>query len=185
MKHRERKDADPRRIHIYTGEGKGKTTSAIGLAMRAAGGGYKVCIFQFLKGGGEASGELGALKKLKNDISFVRFEEVHPMFGRGKVSKASLKKRIKDDCNVVKSRIRSGRYDVVILDEIINALSEGFMSMRDIAGIIRIKPAGTELILTGRQAPQRLIDIADYVTEMKSVKHPFRHGVQARKGIEY
>lgn len=176
-------------IHLYTGTGKGKTTAAIGMAMRAAGQGFRVCVFQFLKGGDRPGGEMRFAQKTRCGIDFVRFAEAHPMFaeksGCRKDYKRRLSRRLKADCKIAARRARSGRYDMVVLDEIVNALTEGLISRDDLLGILNARPLTTELVLTGRYAPPEIIDMADYVTEMKDVKHPFRSGIRARKGVEY
>lgn len=173
-------------IHLYTGDGKGKTTASLGLAMRAAGWGRKVCIFQFMKrmmsGERKASGSFG--KKLK----IVAFDQRHPIFGR-KVARGRareiLKKRLFVDMERVKRIISRGNYDIIILDEIINAVSGKFITKEDVISLMEIKSGRHELILTGRGAPKWLISKADYVTDMRPVKHPFSKGLKARKGIEY
>lgn len=173
-------------IHVYTGEGKGKTTAALGLALRAAGWGRKVCVFQFLKK--SACGEKKAGALLRGRITIVTFGQRHPIFFKGPLRKktaAKLKKSIPRDLAAVKKTIRAGAYDIIILDEIINAINEGFLKKADILPILNLKTRSSELILTGRGAPQWLIKRADYATRMVAVKHPYEKGVAARKGIEY
>ncbi|MBI4336096.1 MAG: cob(I)yrinic acid a,c-diamide adenosyltransferase [Candidatus Omnitrophica bacterium] len=175
-------------VHIYTGDGKGKTTAALGLAMRACGQGMKVLLVQFLKPKGRTSGELKSINKLKG-IDVMRFDESHPIFwgnGDGKDSKKldDLKRGLKERSLEVEAFVLSGKYDVIILDEAVNCVSQGLMDINALKHIMLHKPEKAELVLTGRGAPKELIDIADYVTEMKEVKHPYRDGVKARKGIE-
>ncbi len=174
-------------VHIYTGNGKGKTTAAIGCALRAVGQGFKVAIFQFLKGGGLDSGEIKALK-VKRNCKAVRFKQVHPCFQKNKKDiKCSnlLKKRIKQDFTKAKSEIFSKKYDVVILDEIIVAVRDGYISEAELIDLIDEKPLGVELLLTGRGATKDLIAWADYVTAMHPAKHPYSKKVPPRKGIEF
>jgi cob(I)alamin adenosyltransferase len=170
-------------IHVYTGEGKGKTTAAFGLAKRAAGHSKKVLILQFLKSMMRDSGEIASAKR--TGIKVIRFEDqATPLFDPA-VKVEDLKKAIKNAIEVSINEIKSGSYDIVILDEFNTVLSCEYAKIRDAEEIINAKPEGLELIFTGRGAPQGLIDLADYVTEMKMVKHPFKKGVKARKGIEF
>jgi len=166
-------------IQIYTGNGKGKTTAALGLALRAASAGLSVYLMQFLKNG--AYNEMKAIKKIKN----IRAEQC----GRGCLIKRKAKK-IDIDCAVkgllrARETIMSGRYDIVILDEISVALQLGLLKTGDIIDVMNQKPCHVELVLTGRYCPGALKRRADLVTEMREVKHPYQKGVKARPGIEY
>lgn len=170
-------------IHVYTGKGRGKTTSAIGLAMRAAGHGKKVLILQFLKGGAKDSGEIVAAKK--SDIKVKRFKgQISPLFN-SRIRISELKKSVKEAIAFSIKEIKSGKYDLIIMDEFNNLLGSNYASISDVKKIIKQKPQGTELIFTGRGAPEELIKMADYVTEMRMIKHPYNKGVKARKGIEF
>lgn len=171
-------------IHIYTGEGKGKTTAAIGLAVRAAGNGMKVLFVQFLKGG-EESGELKIFKGLQENIEVIRFDQRHPIFFKKGDTKEGLINAAKEALRLIDERIKSGKYDLVVLDEINNLIVQGWADVNELTDIIRKRPEGVEIVLTGRGASEELIDMADYVTEMSAVKHPFKKGIKARKGIEY
>jgi len=167
-------------IHIYTGNGKGKTTSAFGLAMRASGQGLKVCIFQFLKPKGLLCGEEICIHKIKG-LSVRRFEQAHPMFG----CSPKLKKNIKKDFEQAKKAVLSKRYNMVVLDEIINIVDQKFISKKNFLTLLKSTPKKVELVLTGRGDISDLEGYADYVTVMIDKKHPFRSKVGARKGIEY
>ncbi len=171
-------------LHIYTGEGKGKTTAAIGLAIRAAGNGMKVLFVQCLKGG-EESGELKIFKKIQENIEVIRFDQRHPIFFKKGDTKEGLVNAAKDALNLIDEKIKSGKYNLVILDEINNVVSQGWADINELTNIIRKRPEGLEIVLTGRGASEELIEMADYVTEMRAVKHPFKKGIKARKGIEY
>jgi cob(I)alamin adenosyltransferase len=166
-------------IHIYTGEGKGKTTAALGLAIRAAGADKRVFIAQFLKG--RQYSELNSLKKLKN-ITVQQF---------GTICFVRKTPRPKDimlaEEGLVKARkiIQSKRFDVVILDEINFVIHLKLLNIEKIIEIIKSVPKNIELILTGRYASEQLIKLADYVTDMKEIKHPFRKKITGRKGIEF
>ena len=170
-------------IHVYTGEGKGKTTAAFGLAKRAAGHGKKVLILQFLKSKMQDSGEIISAKK--TGIKVIRFEDqTTPLFDPN-IKVDGLKKAVREAVALAIKEIKSGSYDVVILDEFNTALGCDYADMKDAEAIIDGKPEGLELIFTGRGAPEGLIELADYVTEMRMIKHPFEKGVKARKGIEF
>ncbi|MFZ3064709.1 MAG: cob(I)yrinic acid a,c-diamide adenosyltransferase [Nitrospirota bacterium] len=171
-------------IHIYTGEGKGKTTAAIGLAVRAAGNGMKVLFVQFLKGG-EESGELKIFKGLQENIEVIRFDQRHPIFFKKEDTKEGLINAAKEALRLIDEKIKSGKYDLVVLDEINNLIFQGWADVNELTDIIRKRPEGVEIVLTGRGASKELIEIADYVTGMKAIKHPFKKGIKARKGIEY
>ena len=167
------------KVHIYTGPGKGKTTAALGLAVRAAGAGLKVCIYQFIKGKG--CGELKILNKIKN----IRIEQC----GRGCFIKGKPRATDMECAHLGLARARldimMGRYDLAILDEANVAIKLGLIDIADMLDIIKNRPAHVELVLTGRDADKRLVAVADYVTCCAKVKHPFDKGLSARCGIEY
>lgn len=168
-------------VQVYTGNGKGKTSAAFGLALRAAGNGLKVYIIQFIKGGFEY-GELYVVDKIPNLTL--------KAFGRGKFVMAKPPEqedvRLADEAlQHAKKIVKSGKYDVVILDEVAVALDLKLICLKDVLELIRSKPEHVELVLTGRNAPQEIVEVADLVTEMKEVKHPFSKGFPARKGIEH
>ncbi|MDP8229970.1 MAG: cob(I)yrinic acid a,c-diamide adenosyltransferase [Candidatus Gorgyraea atricola] len=173
-------------IHIYTGNGKGKTTSAFGLAMRASGQGLKVCVFQFFKPEKLVCGEEISAKELS--IEVVKCEECHPLFmgqvtsdkGQGKVKKA-IERMVKEAEKVMFSK----KYGMVVLDEVINVIDQGFFSKEKFLKLLKSVPQELELVLTGRGDISGIEEHADYVTAMIDKKHPFRSKVGARKGIEY
>jgi len=170
-------------IHVYTGGGKGKTTAAMGLAMRAAGHGKKVLILQFLKSRVKNSGEIITAKK--SNIKVIRFKgQTTPLFD-SRVKLSELKDSIKKSIAISIKEIKSNLYDFVIMDEFNALLSSGFANMEDVKKIIEAKPERVELVFTGRGASKELMKIADYVTEMRMIKHPFNKGVKARRGIEF
>jgi cob(I)alamin adenosyltransferase len=175
-------------IHIYFGDGKGKTSAAIGLAMRAAGNGLKVLVVQFFKPETTFSGERAYAREARRKIIFHNLKFRHPFMARGR-SSAFLKKQIKGEVEkalaLVKMEWKNGIWDVVVLDEINNALAGGFISWPRFAAFLRSRPAKVELICTGRGAPRNLLVLADYATEMKKIRHPFDRKIPARKGIEF
>ena len=164
-------------VQIYTGNGKGKTTAALGLAMRAVGQGFKVIMIQFLKG--EESGEL----------LFV--EQYHP-FEIVQLNKGSCFQQSDDELQSVVGKtlsyaqetLMSEQYDMVILDEVFVAISKGLLLEEDILRLMRDKPDHVELVLTGRIAPPGIVREADLVTDMLMIRHPFTEGIGQRKGIE-
>ena len=174
-------------VHIYTGDGKGKTTSSFGLAMRAGGQGLKVIIFQFLKPKSLITGEEISAKKIRN-LKVVKYEQEHPMFrggGRRAKGEEEIKKSVQRMMLDVKKAIFSKKYDMVILDEVINVIDQGFAGKREFLELIRKTPEGVELVLTGRGDISEIEEFADYITIMIDKKHPFRQKINARRGIEY
>jgi cob(I)alamin adenosyltransferase len=165
-------------IHIYTGSGKGKTTAALGLGLRAAGAGLKVYMIQFMKG--RRYSEIDAVENLPNfTIS---------QFGRDEF--VSKEKPEQIDINLAQQGLERARevikgYDLVILDEINVAVDYNLISLEDVLRLLKEKPEGVELVLTGRYASPELVKQADLVTEMLEIKHPYEEGVLARKGIDY
>lgn len=166
-------------IQVYTGGGKGKTTAALGLALRAAGAGLKVYIGQFIKTG--KYNEIKALKKLKRNIKVEQFGRGCFINKKPTILDITLAKR---GINIVKDVISKGEYDVVILDEINIALYFKLIALKDIIEILKNKPKNMEIILTGRKAPKEILNLAGLVTEMREIKHYYKRGVKARRGIE-
>lgn len=167
-------------VHVKTGDGPGKTTSAFGLALRAAGRGMRVLIVQFMKRGDY--GEVVAIRHVPGvEVrQYGREGFVHPE--RPGEEDVELARRALEDA---KREIMEGRYDLVILDEVNVALSFGLLELSEVVRVIKEKPAHVELVLTGRWAPKELYELADYVTEFVEVKHPWRRGVAGRAGVEY
>ena len=166
-------------VQVYTGNGKGKTTAAFGLALRAAGAGLPVFIAQFAKVG-EYS-ETFALQRFSDLIILRQFGSGR--FIRGEPSEEDVR-TAKDGLKEAAEALHSGKYKVVVLDEANIAAFFGLFSVEDLLALINDKPGDVELLITGRNADPRIVDRADLVTEMRDVKHYYNHGVQARKGIE-
>jgi len=166
-------------VQVYTGNGKGKTTAALGLALRAAGAGLKVFIAQFVKG--TQASELDALERLSDLITVKQFGRGN--FIHDEPSEADVQAAQKG-LSEVKSCIASGEYQLVILDEANIATHLRMFSVEDLLSVIDGKPDDVELVITGRKADPRVIERADLVTEMVEVKHYYQKGVEARKGIE-
>jgi len=166
-------------VQVYTGNGKGKTTAAFGLALRAAGAGLKVYVGQFLK-----KGEYSELNSINRFKDLIKVEQFGGKRYIGQEIKEEDRELAKKGFKKIKEIIFSGEYDVVILDEINIALYFKLIPENDLIDLIKNKPSDVELVLTGRYASSQIIKIADLVTEMRKIKHYFSKGVTARKGIE-
>src|SRR5680860_739655 len=172
-------------ILINTGGGKGKTTAAIGCALRSAGHKQKVLILQYIKGTMN-TGELKSIERLKPYVEifqtgkgFIKYKEGKPFITE------EDKKDARQAYEFSIKKIENGSYDLIILDEIINLLNFSLISFEEVKKIISSRPEGSSVILTGSGAPMELIELADTVTEMKEIKHAFNKGIMAKKGIEY
>jgi cob(I)alamin adenosyltransferase len=166
-------------IQVYTGNGKGKTTAALGLAIRAAGAGLKVFMAQFIK-----MGEYSEIKALKRFADLITVEQFGVgRFIKGKPSKEDIE-AARNGLEKVKAILSSGEHNVVIMEEANVAAKLGLLSVPDLLEIMAAKPYDVELVITGRGADSRIIEQADLVTEMKEIKHYFQKGVAARVGIE-
>lgn len=165
-------------IQVYTGCGKGKTTAALGLALRAAGAGLKVYIAQFAKG--KECSELKVLKKIKN----IKIEQ----FGSCRFIKKVTKKDMalaKSGLNAVKRVLKTKKYNVIILDEINVVMGLKLLRLNEVLALIKKVPKKLELILTGRSANLEILKLADLISEIKEIRHYFNKGVKARRGIEF
>ena len=166
---------------VHTGEGKGKTTAALGLALRAIGMGMKVIMIQFMKGTWKY-GELETAKRLAPDFTILPMGEGFTWETKNRKKDIALSKKTWAFC---KETIEGKKYDLVILDEINYVLGYGFLNTKEVVDFLKKKPEELHLVLTGRNAPKELIEVADLVTEMKEVKHPFQKGIIAQRGIEF
>ena len=169
---------------VYTGKGKGKTTAALGIALRAVGYGKKICMIQFIKGSWHY-GEMHSSKRLEPEFEIIAI-------GRGFVGiiddttpKEEHENIAKEAIKISIEKIQSGKYDIVILDEINYAINLDLVKVEDVLNLIKSKPPGLDLVLTGNYAKDEIIELADLVTEMKEVKHPFQRGIKAKKGIDF
>jgi cob(I)alamin adenosyltransferase len=167
-------------IQIYTGSGKGKTTAALGLALRSAGAGHKVFFAQFVKK--TKCSEHKALERFSDLVTLVQFGT--GFIRGGKITKAQIaaaKRGIED----AKKAVFSSSYDVVVLDEINIAVHYGLVDVEDVLDLLESKPSHVEVLLTGRYADERIAEKADLITEMKEIRHYMHKGITARKGIEF
>jgi cob(I)alamin adenosyltransferase len=171
-------------VIVYTGKGKGKTTAALGIVLRAVGHGYKVGMIQFIKGEWYY-GELTSSKRLEPEFEMIAagkgfvgiIDDDHPI--------EEHQGAAKDAIALAKEKIASGIYDVMILDEVNYAAKLNLISEQDILDTIAARPEKTSLVLTGNYVPQSVIAVADLVTEMREIKHPYQKGVKAKKGIDF
>ncbi len=170
-------------IHCYTGNGKGKTSAALGVAFRAAGYGWNTCVIQFVKGDW-LSGELEAAKQFPN-IDIIPAGKGFYKILNDKLSKEDHQKAAHEALTTIQTRIQSGKYSLIVLDEVNVAVSLGLIPAETILKIIKNTPQGIHFALTGRNAPEEFIEIADLVTEMTEIKHPFNEGVTAKKGLDF
>ncbi len=180
-------------VQVYTGPGKGKTTAALGLALRAVGHGLRVCFVQFMKGGSE-SGERKAAERLAPELEMRAFGSAR--WGDASKSPAGTpwwklppseedRARAQEGIAFARQVVMGGEYDIVVLDEVLGALRAELVALEQVMELARGKPEHVELVLTGRAAPPEVLEAADLVTEMNAVKHPFDRGIEARRGIEY
>ena len=174
-------------VQVYTGDGKGKTTAAFGLALRAAGQGNKVLIYQFLKPPTVDTGERSALRL---GAAGIRIEALDLPWDMStswadKKAVAQMQAAIRQVLEKMAAQAEKRLYDVLILDEIVFCLSKGLARLEDVKNLIHRKDPAVEIVLTGRGATEELMELADLVTEMRNVKHPLDKGMPARRGIEY
>jgi cob(I)alamin adenosyltransferase len=171
-------------VLIYTGKGKGKTTAALGIVLRAVGHGLKVLMIQFIKGEWYY-GELSSSKRLTPEFEMIAagkgfigiLDDDHD-FGEHK-------KSAKDALILAKEKISSKKYDIIILDEINYAINLKLVSTEEVLELINVRPKDTSIVLTGNYAPLEIIKVADLVTEMNEIKHPYKYGIKAKRGIDY
>lgn len=171
-------------VHIYTGEGKGKTTAAIGLSVRAAGQGVRVLIVQFFKEDMVSSGEKNFFAGSPS-VEILRSNCRHPIFTGANTDLAGVKRSVVETFERAKKRAMEGTIGLLVLDEVMSAINGGWIKVDEVLDFLDNRPPGIEVVLTGRNAPVELIKAADYVTEMLKIKHPFDEDIAARKGIEF
>lgn len=187
-------------IHVYTGDGKGKTTSAMGLAMRAIGHGHKACVVQFMKGGRYFGELLLAEDMLSKHLTFAQFGQGCPHsdeIAEGKLKCGDCRGCFRpfeeesiqagNALKYAKKMIKSGDFNMVVLDEVNTVMSKKYIDSKEVLDLMMSKPKNVELVLTGRGAPREIVAAADYVSEIKAIKHPFdkRKQLTGRRGVEY
>ncbi|MGC8893785.1 MAG: cob(I)yrinic acid a,c-diamide adenosyltransferase [candidate division WOR-3 bacterium] len=167
-------------VHVYTGDGKGKTTAAFGLALRTLGHGGRVFVVQFMKKG--KTGEARALSAFGDSVRVI---QTGPSGFLGPDNRGRFLRAARSGFETLRDALCSGEYDLVIGDELAVAVGLGLIPVEEVLELVSERPAGTELVITGRCAPRELIEAADLVTEMREIKHYYKKGVKARRGIEF
>lgn len=171
-------------VIVYTGNGKGKTTAALGLCVRAVGYDEKVCIIQFIKGSWKY-GELDGIKRLAPNVELYQKGLGFVGIIDDKLDKSEHIKAANEAVEFAREKIESDKYDIVILDEINVAVGLELIKVEDVMELIDCKPELMDLVLTGRNARQEIIERADLVTEMREIKHPYQKGIMAQRGIDF
>ena len=171
------------KVHLYIGDGKGKTTAAAGLCARAAGHGLKVLFLQCLKDG--TSGEVAPLKQLGVQTMHIAPPGGQFYFTMNEQQKLAYKQAHLRTFLQIKQQCLQGQWDLLVLDEGLDALALGLWDKQEVYSFIKTRPSYVELVLTGRQADGELTDLADYITRLVKVKHPYEQGCGAREGVEY
>ena len=171
-------------VIVYTGKGKGKTTAALGIALRAVGYNQKVCMIQFIKGSWHY-GEMTSSKRLEPEFELTAIGKGFVGIIDDKSPIEDHKKVAEEALQVARSKINSKIYDIVILDEINYAVNLNLINLEDVLEIILNKPDDVSLVLTGNHVKNEVIEKADLVTEMREIKHPFKSGIKAKKGIDF
>ena len=169
---------------VYTGKGKGKTTAALGIALRATGYKKKICMIQFIKGSWHY-GEMESSKLLEPEFEMVAIGKGFVGIIDDKSPKEDHQKVAKEAIKISNEKIQSGKYDIIILDEINYAVNLNLISLEDVLELIESKPENVDLVLTGNYAKEEVIEVADLVTEMREIKHPFQKGIKAKEGIDF
>lgn len=169
-------------IQVYTGNGKGKTTAAMGSALRALGHKMNVCIIQFFKIK-NYYGEQKKIKKFKN-LKFYPFAQKHPRFYKN-IRTKDIKNECEKAVRLIAGIIKEKKCDMLILDELNVAIRDGYIEVEKIVGMLKNRPDKMEVIITGRYADKKILKLADLITDMRIVKHPYYTGIKSRKGIDY
>ena len=171
-------------VIVYTGKGKGKTTAALGMALRAIGYNYKICMIQFIKGSWHY-GEMMSSKRLEPEFELIAVGKGFVGILDDKSPRKEHERVAQEALLLSKEKIESKKYDIIILDEINYAVNLGLIKLEEVLNIIKIKPPKLNLVLTGNYAKKEIMDVADLVTEMREIKHPFKSGLKAKRGIDF
>jgi cob(I)alamin adenosyltransferase len=171
-------------VIVYTGNGKGKTTAALGMALRAVGYNHKICLIQFIKGSWPY-GEMESAKRLEPELELIIVGKGFVGIIDDKSPREEHVKIAKEAIKISKEKIQSGKYNIIILDEVNYAINLDLIDVKDVLELIKSKPENLNLVLTGNHAKKEIIEAADLVTEMREIKHPFKSGIKAKKGIDF
>ncbi len=171
-------------VIVYTGNGKGKTTAALGMALRAVGYNHKSCVIQMIKGSWPY-GEMESAKRLEPELELIIAGKGFVGIIDDKSPREDHVKIAKEAIQISKEKIQSGNYNIVVLDEVNYAINLDLIDVNDVLELIKSKPENLNLVLTGNHAKNEIIEAADVVTEMKEIKHPFKSGIKAKKGIDF
>ena len=171
-------------VIVYTGKGKGKTTAALGMVLRAVGHGFKVAMIQFIKGSWYY-GELTSSSRLEPDFELVAAGKGFVGIMDDNKPKEDHVRAAREALQISREKITSGKYDIIILDEINYAVNLKLISADDVLELIKLRPKKITLVLTGNYANDKVIEAADLVTEMKEIKHPYREGRKAKRGVDF
>jgi len=169
-------------IHIYFGDGKGKTTAAVGLCVRCVGNGGKVLFYQFMKNG--SSGEISILKKIDGVYVIDGYKKAKFVKDMTEEEKKDAEIYYTEQFESIINRVNKEEFDLLILDEAVNAINNNYISLERMIEFLDNKPFGLEIVLTGSKPDKKLFDIADYVSDILKIKHPFDRGIGSRKMIE-
>lgn len=170
-------------IHIYTGDGKGKTSACVGLSVRCAGSGQKVLFTQFLKD--NSSSEIGVISQIPNLEFFPNERSFGFTFLMTEEEKKEAAQYYSEHFLQAVAKAKEGNFRMLVLDELLSVYNEGMVDHKEVCRFLKEKPENLEVVISGRNPSAELIELADYISEVKKIKHPFDAGVQARKGIEY
>lgn len=171
-------------VMVHTGNGKGKTTAALGMALRAVGYGFKVVMIQFIKGPWKTGEQISAAR-LAPDFELIKAGKGFYRIMGDRIPEEIHRQAAAEGLRLAEERIASGAWQLVILDEINNAVSDGLLTVEQVLSLLDVRPSHVHVLLTGRNAHDRVIERAHLVTEMREVKHPYSQGLLAQKGIDY
>jgi len=171
-------------VIVYTGNGKGKTTAALGMVLRAVGYNLKICMIQFIKGSWHY-GELDSSKRLEPEFELITAGKGFVGIIDDKSPREEHEKMAQEALRISKEKIQSGKYDIIILDEVNYAINLDLIDVNDVLDLINSKPSNLNLVLTGNYARPKIVEASDLVTEMNEIKHPFKSGIKAKRGIDF
>lgn len=177
-------NSDEGMVIVYTGGGKGKTTASLGMALRAIGHGYKICMIQFIKGSWHY-GEMSSSKRLEPEFELTAVGKGFVGILDDNTPRQTHREIAQQAIKISKEKLVSKKYDIVILDEINYAVNLGLVDISQVLDLVKSRPPHVTVVLTGNYAKAELVEIADLVTEMKQIKHPFERGKRAKKGIDF